>query len=142
MPSGLLIAFFFLQNIIIQPEFPVYMPKNEIQAMNWLSEKTNEQTDLILAYYPVGNYFPRLSDTRVFMGQFSMTVNFKEKLTQVEKFWKLDTPDSWRLAFVRKWGITYIYQGKYENALHQGEIIPPGKLVYNQAGVKIYQTVP
>ena len=142
VPSGFLVAFFFIKNISIQPDFPFYMPKNEIQAMKWLSKRTNPETDLIFAYYPVGNYFPQLSDTRVFMGQFFLTVDYEKKLSQVKQFWQANTPNSWRQALVKKWHITYIYQGMYENALYQGNITPPGRLVYDQVGVKIYYTIP
>ena len=137
-----MVAIFLVKNVSAQPDFPFYLPKSEIQAMEWLAEQTDPQTDLVLAYYPTGNYFPVLSDTRVFMGQFFMTVNFDEKLRQVEHFWQDDTSDSWRQAFLTEWHITYIYQGRYENALHQDRFSPPGLLVYDQAGVKIYRVVP
>ena len=142
MPSGLIVAFFLVKNVSLQPDFPFYLPKSEVQAMTWLAGQADPQTDLVLAYYPAGNYFPLLSDTRVFMGQFFMTVNFDEKLGQVELFWRDDTPDIWRQALIKKWQITYVYQGRYENMLHHLNITPPGILVYDNGGVKIYRTDP
>jgi len=96
IPSGLMVTLFLIKNVVTHNYFPIYMPKCEIQAMNWLSDQTNPQTDLVLAYYPAGNYFPALSDTRVYMGQFFLTVDFDGKVKQVEQFWQADTPDSWR----------------------------------------------
>jgi hypothetical protein len=142
VPSCLLVALIFIKNISTQHDFPLYMPESEIQAMNWLAKQTDPQTDLVLAYYPVGNYFPVLSDTRVFMGQFFLTVDFDGKVRDVEKFWRADTPDIWRQALIKEWHITYIYQGKYENALDHEGITPPGILVYDKVGVKIYRTTP
>ena len=126
LPSGIIVTLLLAKNVLLQKEFPYYMPSSEVQAMEWLAEHSNPKTDLVLAYYPVGNYFPVLSDTRVFMGQFFLTVNFDEKLTLVETFWEPKTSNQWRQTFIDEWQITYIYQGAYENSLYENDhqIIP------------------
>lgn len=142
IPSSLIVSILFLKNVFLVWDFPFYMPKSEISAMEWLATRTDPQADLVLAYYPVGNYFPSISNTRVFMGQFFLTVNYEEKIKQVEQFWQVETPDSWRMDLINKWKITYIYQGRYEKALYQGIIIPPGELVYDKDDIQIYYVAP
>lgn len=142
MPSTLMVALFLIKNVSLIPDFPYYMPQSEITAMNWLATQTQADTDVILAYYPVGNYFPILSSTHVFMGQLAFTVHFNEKSALVEQFWQTQTTNEWRQAFLDEWHVTYVYEGVYEDALHEGSITPPGELVYDQEGVKIYRVTP
>jgi hypothetical protein len=117
------------------------MARSEKMAMTWLVDNTTEQ-DLVLAYYPVGNYLPVLGNVRVFMGHFGFTLNFSEKADQVEQFWDASTSDAWRQAFIEQWQITHIYQGQYERQIMQEEVKPPGEVVYDQGGVIIYEVNP
>ena len=142
MPSALMVALFPLKNVTLQEDFPYYMPVSEREAAVWLAEHTGGD-DVVMAYYPVGNYLPSLSSTRVFMGQFFLTLNFDQKADMVEQFWDADTSDEWREAFIEEWQITHIYLGAYERQLMQEEdIVPPGEAVYEQGGVMIYEVIP
>ena len=141
VPSTLMMALFPLKTVTVQAEFPYYMPTSEREAAVWLTDNTNAN-DVVLAYYPVGNYLPSLSNTPVFMGQFFLTLNFEEKVEMVEQFWTADTSDEWRQNFIEEWQITHIYQGQYEQQLMQGDIKLPGKIVYDQNGIIIYEVIP
>lgn len=141
VPSSLMIILFLIKNTAVQKDFPHYMPVGEQKAMEWLVDNVDEG-DLVLAYYPVGNYLPILGNIRVFMGHFGFTLNFNEKVDQVEQFWNANTSDAWREAFIAQWQITYIYEGRYEQQIMHGETTPPGDIVYDQDGVVIYQVRP
>ena len=75
---------------------------------------------------------------RVFAGQYFLTLNMEEKLADVAAFWQPETTAVWREQFLADWGITLVYAGTYEQALGATAVTPPGRLVYDQAGVKIY----
>jgi hypothetical protein len=140
-PSALMVVLFLIKNSTVQTDFPYYMARDEKMAMTWLVDNTTEQ-DLVLAYYPVGNYLPILGDVRVFMGHFGFTLNFSEKADQVEQFWDASTSAAWRQAFIEQWQITHIYQGQYERQIMQEEVKPPGEVVYDQGGEIIYEVNP
>lgn len=131
MPSSLLVMLLFIQTVSLQRDFPFYIPQGEVRVMEWLTSQTNPENDLVLTYYPTGYYFPIFSDTDVFSGPFFLTVDFDIKENLVEKFRQTETTNDW--------GITHIYQGKYENTLSGRSITPSGTLVYDQSGVKIYR---
>jgi hypothetical protein len=77
---------------------------------------------------------------KVFLGGLSLTVNLDEKLTLVEKFWDSNTPNSWREDIILEWGVTYIYQGHYENAFNPRSITLPWEIVFKNDQVTIYTT--
>jgi hypothetical protein len=137
IPSTLLVTLWVIRNATTTRDFPLYYPVEEIQAADWLAENINEE-DLILAYYPMGNYLPRSIPGKVFLGHLNLTIELDNKLEDIEKFWNPETSQEWREDFVEEWGITTIYQGNYENALSDTPIIPPGEVVYKNNSVSIY----
>jgi hypothetical protein len=120
-------------------DLPTYVPTGELQAAEWLAENADEQT-VILANFPMGGYLPSVVSGKVFAGQPFLTINEADKLKMVQQFWAESTPPEWREAFVREWGITHIYYGRYEQAIEEGHVQPPGEIVYQAGGVTVYQT--
>lgn len=139
IPSTLLSWLFFWQTLSLNKGFPNYLPTADVEAAEWLAVNTDPVQDIILAYYPLGNFLPVVADTPVFLGQFFWTPDFNGKLTRIEQFWDISTSSDWREAFLDEWGITYIVLGSFEQGLAAGTIQPPGKLVYDKSGVRIYE---
>jgi hypothetical protein len=139
IPSTLLTWLFFWQTLSLNKGFPNYLPTADVAAAQWLAVNTDPAQDLILAYYPLGNLLPTMGDTAVFLGQFFWTPDFDGKRAQIEQFWDVSTSNAWRKAFLDEWGITYIVQGSFEQGLSSGAIQPPGRLVYDKSGVRIYE---
>lgn len=140
IPSTFIMSLLLVKTAVTTPDFPTYLPQSETAAADWLAAHTDEN-DLIMAYYPLGNYLPRHISGKVFLGQFDYTTDFEEKLTTVETFWDDDTSVEWRLNLIETWGIDYIYAGQYEHNLFQHRITPPGQIVYDAQGVKIYKVI-
>jgi hypothetical protein len=138
IPAALMMILSLTQNVALIRDFPNYLPAGELKAAQWLAENSGPQ-DVVLAYYPISNYLPSIADSRVFAGQFFLTLDFDNKTSQVERFWDVDTADSWRDSFLQEWDITYIYQGRYEQQIMKGDVQPPGEMVYQAEGVTIYQ---
>ncbi|MBK8987879.1 MAG: hypothetical protein IPM39_17725 [Chloroflexi bacterium] len=137
LPSTLLAALFLTQAAAVRPDYPLFLPEADAQAVGWLAAHTSTD-DLVLAHYPVGNYLPGQAPARVFLGQSYLTLDMAEKLALVETFWQPETTAVWREQFLAEWGITLVYAGIYEQALAETAVIPPGRLVYDEAGVRIY----
>jgi hypothetical protein len=137
LPTTLLITLWLIRNSLTTKDFPLYYPADEIKAVEWLAENTGEE-DIILAYYPMGNYIPRHILGKVFLGHLNLTINLDEKLEAIENFWDEETSQEWREKFLEKWEITIIYQGRYEKLLSEGLIIPTGEIVYENDTVTIY----
>lgn len=138
IPAVLIVTLSLTQNVALIRDFPNYMPSGELKAARWLAENSSAE-DVVLAYYPISNYLPSVADSRVFAGQFFLTLDFEEKTSQVEQFWDGATADSWRESFLEEWGITYIYQGRYEEQIMEGRVDLPGEMVYEADGVVIYR---
>ena len=139
IPSTILLPLLLARNALDTPDFPLYLSRSEVAAADWLAEQS-DSGQLVLAYYPMGNYLPRVFSGKVFLGQLDFTTDLDDKLSDVEQFWREDTSDEWREAFLAEWGIDYIYQGQYENEIKQGDVTPPGKVVFQNDQVIIYQT--
>jgi hypothetical protein len=120
-------------------DFPFYLPEAERRAARWLAENTDEGA-LVFAYYPIGNYLPRMVEGKVFLGQLFLTIDLDDKIDLVQRFWSEDTPTAWRQQFLADWGITHVYQGVYERLIAEGDVVPPGSVVYQTDNVTIYKT--
>jgi hypothetical protein len=119
-------------------DFAYYLPNAEIDAASWLAENTDAQA-LVLSSYPVANYLPRVMSGKVFLGQQFLTVDLTDKGAMLERFWDESTSAAWRETFLRKWGVTHVYQGRYERSIAVGQVVPLGEIVYQADGVTIYR---
>ena len=101
-----------------------------------------EDEATILTYYPAGNYLPRISKSRVFLGQKFLTPNLSEKFTLAKRFWNVDTSMDWRQELLSQWKVNYVYEGLFERQLSGTEIAVPGSIIYQKDGVTIYEVDP
>ena len=138
-------TFLFLLWTITGPQttqsFPFYYQENEMTAVRWLGEQTTPN-DVVLADYPISNLIPRYSPARVFIGHLNLTIDLEEKQDLLFQFWDPGTSPSWRSEFIEQWGVTYIYFGSFESKYSNGTFTPPGDLVYDADGVKIFSLLP
>jgi hypothetical protein len=137
LPSILLVTMLFTQVAAVRPDYPIFLPEADVKAVAWLAEETTSE-DIVLSNYPVGNYLPRQAAAHVFLGQKFLTVNIDEKLTDLHHFWQETTSNENRLAFLDTWNISFVYFGTYEQDLTESIVVPPGTLVYDVDGIRIY----
>ena len=136
-PAVLMMPLVRLASAFTQAEYPFYLPAAEIAAVHWLAAHTTAD-DLILASYPISNYYPAVGSARVFAGQLGYTTDLPGKLAVVARFWDAQTPAAERMALLRQWGVTHIYAGRYEREFMTGDVTPPGRVVYQTPAVTIY----
>lgn len=138
VPSTLMVSLLLVRNSAMIFGFPSYMPKSEVKALEWLSDNADDEA-LIFAYYPSGNYLPRISASRVFVGQKFLTPNLGEKVGLVREFWSNDVSMSWRQELLANWDVDYVYSGMFEQQMAPARVEIPGEVVYEADGVTIYQ---
>ncbi len=136
-PSSLMAILLFAKGPLVVKEFPYYYPGADVEAGRWLGEQTDEGA-LTFASYPIGNYLPRVYDGKVFMGHLDYTSELDAKVALFERFWNGSMTANEQEAFLREWGITYIFAGTYE-ALYGTGVEPPGRIIYNKDAVSIYR---
>lgn len=141
LPGNLIILLFLLQSPRNTLSFPYYIPDTEIQALHWLGENTTS-SDLVLSEYPIGSIAPRYLPAKVFIGHLNLTIDLPNKRNQVLTFWDDETSTEERMNLIDQWGITYVYQGVFENNISEKEVTPPGDLVYENEDVFIYAVSP
>ena len=138
IPATLIVSLIPVRLNVMTFDFPTYLPRSEVEAMEWLAMNVEEEAT-ILTYYPAGNYLPRISKSRVFLGQQFLTPNLSEKLTLAKRFWNVDTSMEWRQELLSHWNVNYVYEGLFERQLSGTEIAVPGAIVYQKGGVTIYE---
>ncbi len=139
LPSTLLVSLWAGRSAAGTAAPPFYMPTADVEAAQWLAGEVGPE-DLILTYYPMGNYFPRMADSYMFMGNQFLAVDLDGKLALVEQSWDPETSDSWRESLIDEWGVTVIYQGSYERALSGNERITlPFEVIHETDDVTIYR---
>lgn len=137
VPTTLLFVSFVSTIAAGENNYPYYYLESEITAVDWLAAQL-EEDDLILANYHLGGYIPTVMNAKVFMGQFAITIDYRDKIALAQKFWEADTPQSWREDFVKEWGITHIIQAAAEASDSGERIVLPYEVIFQQNGVTIY----
>ncbi len=140
IPSTIILSLLVTKTAVDAQDFPTYLPATEITAAHWLAQQSGPD-DLVLAYYPMGNYLPRVLPGKVFLGQLDYTTDLEGKVALVEQFWQPETSLAWRQALIETWHIDYIYAGQYEALLGDTAVPVPGEIVYNRDGVMIYHVI-
>ena len=94
---------------------PYFLDKSELEAMQWLEANTNRK-DVVLSSYGVGNYIPRISGNKVFLGHWAQTIDFQDKKALAAKFFSTNG-DDFRKDLIKSYGIGYVYYGIEERKL-------------------------
>jgi hypothetical protein len=112
----------------------------ELAALRWLDERVTYD-DVILSSYNTGNFLPVMVGAKAFLGHGPETAYSDEKRQLVEQFYFADTSDEWRIEFLRRWPISYVFLGPLEEKV--GQFDPRQAdyltLVYDQDGYQIYR---
>jgi len=113
-----------------------YLSDNEIEALQWLKSNTNKET--VLSGYYIGNYIPRISGNKVFLGHWAQTIDFEKKQEIVKQFFQ-QKKENYKKTIVSKYGIDYVYYGKEEQDFGKIEENNFLVLVYENKNIKIYK---
>ena len=96
-------------------DVPYYLDKSELEALNWLRSNTNTE-EVVLSSYGIGNYIPRISGNRVFLGHWAQTIDFNNKKQLVNKFYSTND-ESFKKKLIQDYSIDYVYYGVEEKKL-------------------------
>jgi|GEM_PF-1608695 len=121
-------------------EAPTYLPTTELAAMAWMDRQVPREA-LVLASYPVGNYVPRLTGQRVFIGEDMLTNELDARQRDIRLFYSEQWDDGNREKLLHRFGIDYVYYGPDERKL--GSYDPDGAAfltrVYDDGGIRIFE---
>lgn len=140
-------SFMFLLNdmtYLSEKSFPFYVDKDFLAGLEWLDKNTKNQ-DIILSSYNSGNFIPRFSGNRVFIGHWAQTINITDKEEAVKKFYSKNTSEEDMKIFIEENHISYVLCGDFEydckNKEWEKNFIASGniELVFNNQNVKIYK---
>lgn len=123
-----------------RPAPPAYLPAPEIEAMEWMGRELPRDA-VVFAAYPTGNYVPRLSGQRVFLGEDKLTAEYDRRMSEVRDFFGDRRADSWRAELLKRSGVGYLFFGPEEQSLgpYDPARAPFLRSVYERGGVRIYR---
>ena len=97
-------------------EYPYYLHRDEIAALEWLRENTS-QDDVVLSSLTVGQYIPAVSGNTAVLAHWAQTVDFYGKRDRVALFFDSGSPDRERKKMLFAFGVDYLFHGPAERAL-------------------------
>ena len=103
-------------NFAANPSKPLFRPEPEIKAYNFLAENVPSRA-VVLASYESGNNLPAWTPQRVVLGHGPETANRDLIEQEIERFFSLDSTDSYREGLIKKFGVNYIIWGPLEREL-------------------------
>jgi hypothetical protein len=121
-------------------EYPYYLYRNEVEAMEWL-EKNAESDSVVISKYEAGQFIPGISGQRSFLAHWAQTVNFFEKREIVEELFNPMTDEERRSEILREYQVDYIFWGPVEQRSKGFDIMDSTYLtkVYQSTYVDIFQ---
>jgi hypothetical protein len=116
-----------------------YIDNDAWQAMQWLSAH-HQPADRALSSPGAGQLLPAWAGVQVYVGHYSETLDYFQKIRNVGAVLKPDAPVSTVRAFVRANGITLLYWGPQEALTgFQPAEQPYLQLVHRDGTVAIYR---
>ena len=121
---------------------PTYLPRTEVAAFEWMSREVPREA-LVLSTYPTGNYIPRLSGQRVFIGEDKLTEDLNGREADVEGFFRPGWSDQERMELLHRFGVDYVFYGPEEQRVGAYDLSRAAFLqsVHQVGGVQIYRVV-
>jgi hypothetical protein len=131
---------------VIERAPPIYHPRAELAALDWLKANSAPQ-DTVLSAYLTGNYLPARAGNRVVLGLGPQTVDVDRKSGEVRHFFSFKATDEWRRALLDRYSVAFVWFGPYERALSQESAETPYdprqasylRALYDRDGYAIYE---
>lgn len=123
--------------------FPFFLDKNLLSALNWMNINTDNR-DIILSSREIGNFIPRYTGNRVFIGHWAQTINIEQKQKEVEKFYSLEASKQEMNDFLKANSISYVLCGDFEfeckNKIWEEKMLAlNAAIIFNNQSVKLYK---
>lgn len=140
---------FFTYSVQNADDTKLYLPKENIEAMKWLSQNT-PSSSVVLASFVNSNNIPYFAGKFVYTGHCPMTINANEKLEKAENFYSNKYSPSEAFVFLKKERINYVFYSDEEKKSEGGKVLgyfdPENysflKKVYQNEKVSIYKFKP
>jgi hypothetical protein len=121
---------------VTTPSQPVYIPKTELEAINYLKTAT-KPWDTILAPYQISNSLPAWVPVRVLAGHGPESVNFKQVELDIDTFYNSQDPKI-QNDFIKQYHLNFVLLDSREEFM-QGKL--SFKKVYQNQDYAIFQYV-
>jgi hypothetical protein len=141
IPSALLLIFGGLQ-VSLSPSQPIFRPKEEVEAFEWLLEQDDPDM-VVLSTYQTGNAIPAWAPGFVVVGHGPESANLLEFRVKVSSYYGGTLSDQEQLTFIRNQGVDYVFFGPEENVQGEFEIgeLDYLRLSFQGGDYQIYQVV-
>jgi len=116
----------------------IYLSTPEIDAMKFLKEQPQ---GAVLCTTRSGNRIAWLSEKKVYLGHWFLTIDINTKGSEVAAFFDRRVPADQKLAWLHQKGLAYVYAGPEEKSLGGVDEGIGLRTIYDKGGVTIY-TVP
>lgn len=102
--------------VVWNPRVPLYRPAQEIAIFDFLAENT-DQEDVVLASFESSNPLPAWAPVRLVTGHGPEGHASAETREDVGRFYSTGMTEAEREAFLRKYGVSYVFWGPIERSL-------------------------
>lgn len=131
---------FFILDLSIyrlkEKSFPLYLSEDFVASFDWL--KNNVQSDeVIFSSYWTGNFIPRYSGKKVFLGHWAQTIFAQEKIEIVKDFFSDKLSEEEINKLFKNHNIQYIFYSQLEEEIGKIDLDRFGNKVFENNEVKI-----
>ena len=123
---------------------PYFVRQDSVDALTWIAEHTTS-SDVVLAPIEVGQFVPNYGASRSYLAHWAMTNRFFERRDNVDRFFRMDTPDSWRETLLRDEKVTLVFRS--EPLVAGAPLYDPARshsfeLMFSRPGAQVYRFRP
>lgn len=143
----ILIFFASFTNILIykinlftiqKKEYPSYLSEEIKEGFDWLKQNTSPQ-EAVLSSFEIGNFIPRYSGNKVFLGHWAQTIFVKEKERLVKKFFSGEINEEQIKNLFKTHKIKYIFYSDFEKKFGSLDLNKFGQEVFKNNSVSIFK---
>jgi hypothetical protein len=121
-------------------DYPYYLYKDEIAAMQWLDDNAAPD-DVVFSTLQTGQYIPAMTGTHAYLAHWAQTVAFYEKSEQVNRFFDPATLSDAQAQILAEGRAEWVFYGPAERELGEVDLSKVDGLVLRYSGplVSIFQ---
>jgi hypothetical protein len=115
-----------------------------LTVYQWLDNHSEPQEIVLATSLTIANQIPRYTHNTTFCGWHFNTVNFNEKKAMFDKFFKVETSDTFRKDFLKNFNIRYIFfstDKPYSNTSMDPRMLPFLKEIFRNDIAIIYRVM-
>ncbi len=123
----------------VQPIYPLFRLRAEVEAVDWLRANT-ARSSVVLGEAETGNFIAARAGNRVVVGHWAETVDWQKKFEETNRFYRAELDDAAQRELFARYRVAYVFFGPRERELGMVNFprVDYAQTVFSNVAVQIF----